>query len=51
MMLIEPRPTLTYWAAGKGTVGILQYRAKKNVRSIDGLPTGEPVFAARDQGL
>jgi hypothetical protein len=42
MQLIEPRTTLTDWAASKGEEGILEYRTKKNLRSIDGLPTGEP---------
>jgi hypothetical protein len=47
MELIEPRPTLSQWAAGKGAEGILEYRAKKNVRSIDGLPTGEAEAQAK----
>lgn len=34
------RPTLTDWAERKGPEGIADYWAKKNQRSIDGLPTG-----------
>jgi hypothetical protein len=33
------RPTLQRWAATKGDDGLAQYRAEKNVASIDGLPT------------
>ena len=40
MKLIEPRSTLIEWAEKKGTAGVAEYRAKKNARSIDGLPTG-----------
>jgi hypothetical protein len=40
MTLVEPRPTLTDWAAKKGDEAIAEYRAKKNAVSIDGLPTG-----------
>ena len=34
------RPTLDEWAARKGEAGLVAYRAEKNARSIDGLPTG-----------
>jgi hypothetical protein len=40
MQVIEPRTTLTDWAAKKGEPGLAEYRARKNSRSIDGLPTG-----------
>jgi Pyridoxamine 5'-phosphate oxidase len=34
------RPTLTRWAEAKGEAGLAAYRREKNLRSIDGLPTG-----------
>ena len=34
------RSALTEWAVKKGVEGTAAYRAKQNVRSIDGLPTG-----------
>jgi hypothetical protein len=34
------RPTLTHWAEAKGEAGLEAYRREKNLRSIDGLPTG-----------
>jgi hypothetical protein len=34
------RPTLTKWAEAKGPEGLDTYRRQKNVRSLDGLPTG-----------
>jgi hypothetical protein len=34
------RNTLTRWAEAKGADGIRDYRAEKNMTSIDGLPTG-----------
>lgn len=42
MELLEPRTTLVDWADKKGPDGLVQYRAKKNSKSIDGLPTGFP---------
>lgn len=36
----EERQTLKQWAEKKGQDGIVEYRRKKNIRSIDGLPTG-----------
>jgi hypothetical protein len=48
MQLIEPRTTLTDWAAKKGESGLAEYRAKKNSRSIDGLPTGIAPFSTKD---
>jgi hypothetical protein len=38
--LIEERPMLTEWCLKKGEDGLEDYRAKKNRKSIDGLPTG-----------
>jgi hypothetical protein len=43
------RDTLLRWAEAKGTDGIVEYRAQKNVRSIDGLPT--PVSSSRSSGI
>lgn len=40
MELVEPRSTLTDWAAKKGETGLVEYRLKKNATSIDGLTTG-----------
>jgi Pyridoxamine 5'-phosphate oxidase len=40
MQLIEHRTDLTDWATKKGEQGLIEYRAKKNSKSIDGLPTG-----------
>ena len=37
---VEERPTLTRWAEAKGEDGLDAYRREKNLRSIDGLPTG-----------
>ncbi|HZH77279.1 MAG TPA: hypothetical protein VEY88_14715, partial [Archangium sp.] len=34
------RPTLTRWAKAKGPEWLDTYLWKKNVRSLDGLPTG-----------
>jgi hypothetical protein len=34
------RQTLVRWAEAKGEAGLEQYRRKKNVLSLDGLPTG-----------
>jgi len=33
------RQTLVKWAENKGDDGLVEYRTKKNVRSLDGLPT------------
>jgi hypothetical protein len=49
MQLIEPRTTLTDWANKKGESGLAEYRAKRNSRSIDGLPTGIAPFSAEDR--
>lgn len=35
---VGPRDRLVTWARQKGEVGLAEYRARKNVRSIDGLP-------------
>ena len=35
----EERDTLVDWATKKGRSGIKQYQRKKNLESIDGLPT------------
>jgi len=40
MQLVENRTDLADWAMKKGEQGLLEYRGKKNSRSIDGLPTG-----------
>jgi hypothetical protein len=36
------RPTLTRWAEAKGEEELVAYRRQKNLRSMDGLPTGLP---------
>jgi hypothetical protein len=38
--LLEERPMLVEWSEKKGETGLVEYRAKKNRKSIDGLPTG-----------
>ena len=38
MTLVEERTGLAKWASNKGPEGLAEYRAKKNARSIDGLP-------------
>lgn len=38
MRLEGPRAELHEWAAAKGAEGLAEYRARKNARSIDGLP-------------
>lgn len=35
---VGPRDTLDRWAEKQGEAGLADYRARKNVRSIDGLP-------------
>ena len=37
---VAERDQLKTWAASQGPAGVADYRAKKNVASIDGLPTG-----------
>lgn len=37
---VRERPVLERWAEAKGEEGLRAYRAEKNNRSIDGLPTG-----------
>lgn len=37
---VGDRPTLRRWAASKGEAGLDEYRAEKNMVSLDGLPTG-----------
>ncbi|MEP7354520.1 MAG: pyridoxamine 5'-phosphate oxidase family protein [Acidobacteriota bacterium] len=39
---VKERDTLIRWAEKKGDEGLEQYRREKNVRSIDGFPTGWP---------
>jgi hypothetical protein len=39
---IGERSTLQRWAQQKGDAGLEEYRRQKNVRSLDGLPTGLP---------
>lgn len=40
MEIVAPRDTLIRWAENKGAEGLKDYRAKNNLSSIDGLPTG-----------
>jgi hypothetical protein len=40
MQFIEERGELVSWATKKGPEGLVEYRNKKNARSIDGLETG-----------
>ncbi|MDX2103665.1 MAG: pyridoxamine 5'-phosphate oxidase family protein [Alphaproteobacteria bacterium] len=40
MSFQEDRQTLLTWAEGQGEDGLRAYRAKKNAKSLDGLPTG-----------
>jgi Pyridoxamine 5'-phosphate oxidase len=42
------RVTLSKWAAGKGREGIAEYWARKNVRSLDGLPALTEAAPAAD---
>jgi len=42
MQLQAQRDLLPKWAIKKGQHGLLEYRLKKNSKSIDGLPTLEP---------
>lgn len=42
MAIVEERKVLQDWAEKKGPEGLAEYRAKKNSKSIDGLPTGFP---------
>ena len=39
MVYERQRDTLLRWAENKGEEGLIEYRATKNERSIDGLPT------------
>jgi|GEM_PF-40408 SAM-dependent methyltransferase len=38
MSFVEDRDTLEKWARGQGDEGLAAYRARKNAKSIDGLP-------------
>ena len=38
MALVGPRQRLVDWAVNQGEDGLVEYRAAKNVESIDGLP-------------
>jgi hypothetical protein len=40
MQLVENRTDLADWAIKQGEQGLIEYRARKNSQSIDGLPTG-----------
>jgi hypothetical protein len=42
------RDTLDRWAEAKGSEGLIEYRAKKNVTSVDGLTTGYEPEAANE---
>ena len=37
MEVVEQRDMLTKWAEKKGAEGLVEYRQKKNARSLDGL--------------
>ncbi len=45
----KERPALINWAENKGEDGLEDYRRQKNVRSIDGLPTG--MFEGAGEGV
>jgi hypothetical protein len=47
MQLESQRDALLKWAAAKGDEGLRQYRQKKNLQSIDGIPT--PLAAEQPQ--
>ena len=40
LRFVGERPALTQWAEKRGETGLEAYRREKNMRSIDGLPTG-----------
>jgi Pyridoxamine 5'-phosphate oxidase len=42
MAFVEQRSRLVDWAVGRGDDGLVEYRAEKNARSIDGLPAIDP---------
>jgi hypothetical protein len=44
----EERPALVRWAENKGEGGLREYRAEKNMHSIDGLPTPLSLRSAPD---
>lgn len=47
---MQPRPTLVEWCESRGEDGMQEYRSKKNVRSIDGLPSDtveQPVISSQ----
>ena len=46
MTLDGQRDTLVRWAEAKGNDGLAAYRAEKNARSMDGLPTPQPATPA-----
>lgn len=48
METLEARQTLFDWARKKGEPALVDYRAQKNSKSIDGLPTG--LIVERNQG-
>jgi len=43
---VAERAQLKTWAAAQGPEGVAAYRSRKNLASIDGLPTGFPAEAA-----
>jgi len=47
---VEERSELRDWAERKGEAGIRRYWAQKNLRSIDGLPTGLVLDPAEPKG-
>lgn len=50
MDLRAQRDLMDSWAQKKGEDGLERYRAEKNLRSIDGFPTGLPVAAPPQEG-
>jgi hypothetical protein len=48
---VDDRPTLRRWAESKGEAGLAEYRAEKNVTSLDGLPTGMPTEVQTEQTI
>ena len=42
MELVGPRDRLERWAEARGPEGLVDYRARQNARSIDGLPALDP---------
>jgi Pyridoxamine 5'-phosphate oxidase len=47
MALVGPRSRLVDWAVKQGEDGLVDYRAEKNARSIDGLPAIDATYLDR----